>query len=141
MMFSRIFLSLVLIFALFCLYPLKGGVCQEEKILSQIFEYPPTKEKDPFSPLIKKEEKEKEEKVVKKEEKLLQVTTSSEYELVGIVWCGGEAIALIKKRDKSWVVSEGMILDSLKVARIEGNKGEVILIGENKIIKLKMLEV
>ncbi|RLE12326.1 hypothetical protein DRJ04_06420 [Candidatus Aerophobetes bacterium] len=106
--------------------------------LPAVFKYPVIKERDPFSPLIKKEEKPKEEKPKKKP---LPVVTQSEYKLVGIVWYGERGVALISKGGKSWVAEEGQVLDGLKVARIEGERGEVILVGEDKIVKLRMLKI
>jgi len=113
--------------------------------LPEIFEYPATGGRDPFSPLIikKKEEVKQKPKPLPKPEKKkpLPVITRSEYKLVGIVWYEKESIALISKKGKTWVVKEGMVFDGLKVARIEGEKGEVTLIGKDKIIQLNMLEI
>lgn len=110
--------------------------------LPEVFEYPPVKERDPFSPLVQPEEKSGKIPEKKPEKKPPQVITESVYKVVGIVWNEGEDMALITKgANNIWIAKEGMVLDGLKVARIEGEKGEVILIGEDKIIKLKMLGV
>ncbi|MCD6575072.1 hypothetical protein J7K97_05290 [Candidatus Aerophobetes bacterium] len=142
MRFLKFFpLLIVLVISLFFLH----GKCfaeGERFSLPEIFEYPPVKGRDPFYPLVRKEEKVSKVTEPKKvEKKPLPVVTHSEYKVVGIVWREGEGIALIKKGEKSWVVKEGMVIDGLKVARIEGGRGEVILIGKDRIIKLKMLEI
>ncbi len=122
---------------------------EEDFSLPEIFEYPVTKGRDPFAPLIIEKKRVEEKKVVmpKAEVKAqpgpekLPVITHSEYKLIGIVWYGEEAAALIRKNEKTWVVKEGMVFNGLSVARIEGEKGEVILLGKDKIIKLNMLEI
>ncbi|MBE0478338.1 hypothetical protein IBX65_04370 [Candidatus Aerophobetes bacterium] len=122
----------------------------QELSLPEVFEYPPVKERDPFSPLIQPEKKLEEEPVKKEpikepvkepEKKPLPVITRSEYKLVGIIWDARGSIALVARGVNTWLVEEGMTLDGLKVARIEAEKGEVILVGEDKIIKLNMLEI
>ncbi|MBC7190379.1 hypothetical protein H5U35_09320 [Candidatus Aerophobetes bacterium] len=84
-------------------------------------------------------EQKKEEK--KEEKKPLPVVINSEFKLIGIVWQKTGAVAFIAGRGKTWVVEEGTTVDGFKVARIEGEKGEVTLLGEDKIIKLKMLKL
>lgn len=112
--------------------------------LPAIFEYPAVKGRDPFVPLVKEEKPVQPKKKTlpkkrKPEKKTLPVITNSEYTLVGIVWSEGESMALIVKKDKTWIAKEGTVLNGLRVARINGEKGEVTLVGKEKIIQLKLM--
>ncbi|MCD6256942.1 hypothetical protein J7J45_02610 [Candidatus Aerophobetes bacterium] len=140
-------LAFIMLFLLLFFFFCTAGGFSDEKVedlsLPVIFEYPSISGRDPFVPLVK----EKKPLVVRKvspkpksEKKILPVVTNSGYTLVGIVWSGEEGMALIEKKGKTWIVKEGMILDGLRVARIKGEKGEVILIGKDKIIKLRLME-
>lgn len=140
-------LAFIMLFLLLFFFFYTAGGFSDEKVedlsLPVIFEYPSISGRDPFVPLVK----EKKPLVVRKvspkpkpERKILPVVTNSGYTLVGIVWSGEEGMALIEKKGKTWIVKEGMILDGLRVARIKGEKGEVILIGKDKIIKLRLME-
>lgn len=136
-----------------------GAVWAEESeqqfSLPSVFEYPPVKGRDPFSPLVKpppekpqEPEKEIKEKSAKKatkkatkKENTLPVITESEYQVVGLVWNGSSDVALITKGENIWLAQEGMVFDGLKVARIKGKEGEVVLIDRDKIIRLTILGV
>ena len=111
----------------------------EEDLLPPVFEYKVENRRDPFSSLIVEEKKVKPKKtlpeVVKKAEP--RIVTQSDYKLVGIVWDKKESLAIIEKGEKTWLVKEGSLVNSFRVARIEGKKGEVILWGTNEIIQLK----
>lgn len=102
-----------------------------------VFEYPPVTGRDPFSPLIKPE---KESKTESEENKIIPVVTHSKYKLVGIAWYERKGVALISAEGEIWIVEEGMSVDGLKVARINGKEGEVMLVGEDRIIQLNMME-
>ncbi len=113
--------------------------------LPEVFEYPPVKGRDPFYPLIQQKKEKRQQPPplsskpkVKEKEKPLQVVSHSKYKLIGIVWYERKGVALISGEGKTWVVEEGMSINGLKVARIDGEKGEVMLVGEDKIIQLKM---
>ena len=92
-------------------------------------------ERDPFYPLIYKEKK-----IEVVEKKPLPVITQSDYKLLGIVWEAKKSIAFVAKGGKTWMVAEGMSIDGLKVSSIQAKEGEVTLIGEDMIIKLKMFK-
>ncbi len=114
----------------------------EEALLPPVFEYKVENRRDPFLSLIVKEKKAKPKaispKVVEKTEP--RIVTQSEYRLIGLVWDKRESLAIIKKGERTWLVKEGSSLNSFRVARIDGKKGEVILWGENEIIQLKLAE-
>ena len=107
---------------------------QEQFYVPEVFEYPVLQGRDPFYPLVHQE------KVEVVEKKPLPVITQSEYQVLGIVWQDEKSVAFIAKGKKTWVVKEGMSIEGLRVSRISGDKGEVILIGEDAIIKLKTLK-
>jgi len=105
--------------------------------LPAVFEYPTVKGRDPFSSLVQPKKKPEE----RPEKRPVPVITKSEYRVIGLVWDGGADVALITRGMNVWVAKEGEVIDGLKVARIKGKEGEVVLVGEDKIIKLKMLDI
>ena len=130
----------ILVIGIIAIFSVPGEVVlseefQEQFSLPSVFEYPVTQGRDPFYPLVQAEEK-----IEVVEEKPLPVVTQSAYKLVGIAWEGKKSIALIAKEGQTWMVEEGMVVNGLRVLRIQGQEGEVTLVGEDRIIKLKRLE-
>ena len=117
----------------------------EEVLLPPIFEYKVENRRDPFLSLIvlivedKKTKPETASPETVKETKP-RIVTQSDYKLVGLVWDNKGSLAIIKKGERNWLVKEGSLLNSFRVARIEGKKGEGTLWGKNEIIQLKLAE-
>lgn len=139
----RLGVEIILIGSIIFLFPYPFGwsleKSSEEDLLSPVFEYKVENRRDPFSSLIVEEKKVKPKrtssKVVKKAKP--RIITHSDYKLIGLVWDDKESLAIIERGEKTWLVKEGSLVNSFRVARIEGKKGEVILWGENEIIQLK----
>ena len=130
----------ILVIGIIAIFSVPGEVVlseefQEQFFLPLVFKYPVVQGRDPFYPLVQAEKK-----IEVVEEKPLLVVTQSAYKVVGIAWEGKKNIALIAKEGQTWMVEEGMFVDGLRVLRIQGQEGEVTLVGEDRIIKLKMLE-
>lgn len=99
--------------------------------LTTAFEYPESVGRDPFDPLIREE-------VTQGPE---VVESASGFELLGITWDGTASLALITHEAKNWLVSEGMKIADLEVDRIDGKNGEVVLLGDERIVILRMLDI
>jgi hypothetical protein len=126
-----------------------------ESFLPPIFFYNSEGLRDPFIPLVAKEkivvveekkriapEVEKAEKTKQKVEKPKpkKITTDSGYRLIGLVWDKKGVFALIEGKNGKWIVKKDDQIEKFQVFKIEAKKGEVSLIGEEKIVKLKMRE-
>ncbi len=126
-----------------------------ESFLPPIFLYNSEGLRDPFIPLVAKEkivvvekkkriapEVEKAEKTKRKVEKPKpkKITADSGYRLIGLVWDKKGVFALIEGKNGKWIVKKDDQIEKLQVFKIEAKKGEVTLIGEEKIVKLKMRE-
>ena len=114
-----------------------------ESFLPPIFLYNSEGLRDPFIPLVTKEKiVEKAEKTEQKVEKSKpkKITTDSGYRLIGLVWDKKGVFALIEGKDGKWIVKKGDQIGKFQVFEIEAKKGEVTLIGEEKIVKLRMRE-
>ncbi len=114
-----------------------------ESFLPPIFLYNSEGLRDPFIPLVAKEKiVEKAEKTEQKVEKPKpkKITTDSGYRLIGLVWDKKGVFALIEGKDGKWIVKKGDQIGKFQVFKIEAKKGEVTLIGEEKIVKLRMRE-
>jgi len=114
-----------------------------ESFLPPIFLYNSEGLRDPFIPLVTKEKiVEKAEKTEQKVEKPKpkKITTDSGYRLIGLVWDKKGVFALIEGKDGKWIVKKGDQIGKFQVFKIEAKKGEVTLIGEEKIVKLRMRE-
>ena len=114
-----------------------------ESFLPPIFLYNSEGLRDPFIPLVTKEKiVEKAEKTEQKVEKPKpkKITTDSGYRLIGLVWDKKGVFALIEGKDGKWIVKKGDRIGKFQVFKVEAKKGEVTLIGEEKIVKLRMRE-
>jgi len=126
-----------------------------EFFLPPIFLYNSEGLRDPFTPLVAKEkivvveekeritpELERAEKTEQKVEKPKpkKITADSGYRLIGLVWDKKGVFALIEGKDGKWIVKKGDRIGEFQVFKVEAKKGEVTLIGEEKIVKLKMRE-
>ena len=114
-----------------------------ESFLPPIFLYNSEGLRDPFIPLVTKEKiVEKAEKTEQKVEKPKpkKITTDSGYRLIGLVWDKKGVFALIEGKDGKWIVKKGDQIGKFQVLKVEAKKGEVTLIGEEKIVKLRMRE-
>jgi Tfp pilus assembly protein PilP len=126
-----------------------------ESFLPPIFLYNSEGLRDPFIPLVAKEklvvveeekktrqEVEKPEKTNQKVErpKLKKIVTHSGYRLIGLIWDKKGVFALIEGEDGKWIVKKGDRIGKFQVFKVEPKKGEVTLIGEEKIVKLRMRE-
>ncbi|TET93046.1 hypothetical protein E3J33_02685 [Candidatus Aerophobetes bacterium] len=114
-----------------------------ESFLPPIFLYNSEGLRDPFIPLVAKEKiVEKAEKTEQKVEKPKpkKITTDSGYRLIGLVWDKKGVFALIEGKDGKWIVKKGDQIGKFQVLKVEAKKGEVTLIGEEKIVKLRMRE-
>lgn len=114
-----------------------------EFFLPPIFLYNSEGLRDPFIPLVTKEKiVEKAEKTEQKVEKPKpkKITTDSGYRLIGLVWDKKGVFALIEGKDGKWIVKKGDQIGKFQVLKVEAKKGEVTLIGEEKIVKLRMRE-
>ncbi len=114
-----------------------------ESFLPPIFLYNSEGLRDPFIPLVAKEKivekaEKREQKVEKPKPK--KITTDSGYRLIGLVWDKKGVFALIEGKDGKWIVKKGDQIGKFQVFKIEAKKGEVTLIGEEKIVKLRMRE-
>ena len=114
-----------------------------ESFLPPIFLYNSEGLRDPFIPLVTKEKiVEKAEKTEQKVEKPKpkKITADSGYRLIGLVWDKKGVFALIEGKDGKWIVKKGDRIGKFQVFKVEAKKGEVTLIGEEKIVKLRMRE-
>ena len=114
-----------------------------ESFLPPIFLYNSEGLRDPFIPLVTKEKiVEKAEKTEQKVEKPKpkKITTDSGYRLIGLVWDKKGVFALIEGKDGKWIVKKGDQIGKFQVFKLEAKKGEVTLVGEKKIVKLRMRE-
>jgi len=114
-----------------------------ESFLPPIFLYNSEGLRDPFIPLVAKEKivekaEKREQKVEKPKPK--KITTDSGYRLIGLVWDKKGVFALIEGKDGKWIVKKGDQIGKFQVFKLEAKKGEVTLIGEEKIVKLRMRE-
>ncbi len=114
-----------------------------ESFLPPIFLYNSEGLRDPFIPLVAKEKIV--EKVEKREQKVekpkpKKITTDSGYRLIGLVWDKKGVFALIEGKDGKWIVKKGDQIGKFQVFKLEAKKGEVTLVGEEKIVKLRMRE-
>ena len=69
-----------------------------------------------------------------------KIVTESGYRLIGLVWDKKGVFALIEGKDGKWIVKKGDQIGKFQVFKVEAKKGEVTLIGEEKIVKLRMRE-
>jgi len=114
-----------------------------ESFLPPIFLYNSEGLRDPFIPLVAKEKivekaEKREQKVEKPKPK--KITTDSGYRLIGLVWDKKGVFALIEGKDGKWIVKKGDRIGKFQVFKLEAKKGEVTLVGEEKIVKLRMRE-
>ena len=107
---------------------------------SSVFKYKDEGRRDPFVPLLKKEIEEEKKAELKTEKPTLRkvVIGSSKYSLIGLVWDEEGALAIIQAENRSWIVREGDMIDNFMISRIEGERGQVILIGEKQVVKLRI---
>jgi len=123
-----------------------------ESFLPPIFLYNSEGLRDPFIPLVAKE------KIVVVEESMKtrpqvpetrqevgksrpkKIVTESGYRLIGLVWDKKGVFALIEGKDGKWIVKKGDRIGEFQVFKVEAKKGEVTLVGEEKIVKLRMRE-
>lgn len=126
-----------------------------ESFLPPVFLYDSEGLRDPFIPLVTKkkivvvEEKRKTRPEAEKPEKTKQeiekpkpkkIVTHSAYRLIGLVWDKKRVFALIQGKDGKWIAKKGDQIGKFQVFKMEAKKGEVILMGENEIIKLRIRE-
>ncbi|MFQ6066444.1 MAG: hypothetical protein ACE5K3_04090 [bacterium] len=126
-----------------------------ESLLPPIFLYKSEGLRDPFIPLITEEKstivEEKKEpppeiakpEIIKQEvekPKSKKIVSQSGYRLIGLVWDKKGVFALIEGKDGKWIVKKGDRIGKFQVFKVESKKGEVILMGENEIVKLRMRE-
>jgi Tfp pilus assembly protein PilP len=115
----------------------KGTDSYAEIFSPSVFKYRDEGRRDPFVPLIKKDEKgQKAESKAEKPEVQEMVTGSSEYSLIGLVWDKEGAFAIIRGESENWIVREGDVINDFMISRIEGEKGEVILMGKDQMVRL-----
>ncbi|MFQ5835158.1 MAG: hypothetical protein ACE5HR_04470 [bacterium] len=121
-----------------------------ESFLPPVFLYNSEGRRDPFIPLVAKERKvvveesmetrpqvpETRQEVEKSKPK--KIVTESGYRLIGLVWDKKRVFALIQGKDGKWIVKKGDRIGEFQVFKVEAKKGEVTLIGEEKIVKLRM---
>ncbi len=126
-----------------------------ESFLPPVFLYDSEGLRDPFIPLVTKkkivvvEEERKTRPEAEKPEKTKQeiekpkpkkITADSEYRLIGLVWDKKRVFALIQGKDGKWIAKKGDQIGKFQVFKMEAKKGEVILMGESEIIKLRIRE-
>jgi len=136
-----------------------------ESFLPPVFLYDSEGLRDPFIPLVTKkkivvveekrktrpeaEKPEKTKQEIEKPEKTKQeiekpkpkkIVTHSAYRLIGLVWDKKRVFALIQGKDGKWIAKKGDQIGKFQVFKMEAKKGEVILMGENEIIKLRIRE-
>lgn len=126
-----------------------------ESFLPPVFLYNSEERRDPFIPLVAKkkivvvEEKRKTRLEAGKPEKTEQkiekpkpkkITADSGYRLIGLVWDKKGVFALIQGKEGKWIVKKGDQIGKFQVLKMEAKKGEVSLMGENEIVKLRMRE-
>jgi hypothetical protein len=116
-----------LLIALSCM----GHVCAGAVEPATAFEYPESIGRDPFDPLVREE-------VTQGPE---VVEGASGFELLGITWDGTVSLAMIVHQARNWLVSEGMKVADMEVDRIDGKNGEVVLLGDERIVILRMLDI
>ncbi len=123
-----------------------------ESFLPPIFLYNSEGLRDPFIPLVTKEKRvvveesmetrpqvpETRQEVKKSQPK--KIVTESGYRLIGLVWDKKGVFALIEGKDGKWIVKKGDRIGEFQVFKLEAKKGEVTLVGEKKIVKLRMRE-
>jgi len=115
----------------------KGTDSYPEIFSPSVFKYRDEGRRDPFAPLIKKDEKgQKAELKAEKPKVPEMVTGSSEYSLIGLVWDKEGAFAIIRGESENWIVREGDVINDFMISRIEGEKGEVILMGKDQMVRL-----
>ncbi len=107
-----------------------------------VFIYDSKGKRDPFISLVVKVVEE--EKVEAKSEEAepkevpLSILEESEYVLLGLIWDEEKVLALIKTTTGKWIVGKGSFVDEFLVSEINKEKEEVVLVGENEIIKLRI---
>ena len=110
--------------------------------IPSVFIYDSKGTRDPFiSLVVKVEEEEKVEPEAgdaEAKEAPLSILEESEYVLLGLMWDEEKVLALIKTTTGKWIVGKGSFVDEFLVSEINKEKEEVVLVGENKIIKLRM---
>ncbi len=125
-----------------------------ESFLPPVFFYNSEGRRDPFIPLVAKKkiivvkEKEETKRVEKPKEteqetekpKPKKIVIHSGDRLIGLVWDKKGVFALIQGKDGKWIVKKGDQIGKFQVFKIDSKKGEVTLIGENEIVKLRMRE-
>ena len=112
-----------------------------------VFLYESEGRRDPFVPLIEKKKPPEEELetqisqvTLEVEAKPKEVTRSSEFTLVGLVWGRQEPLALIQGQAGAWIVKERDLIGEFLVLEIKPEEGEVTLEGVEKIVKLRIRE-
>ena len=149
--------SVVISISFYGCFALRGeeaGI-EAESFLPPIFLYNSEGLRDPFIPLVTKEkiiiveqrkktrpEVEKPEKTspTVKKPKSKKIVTYSGYRLIGLVWDKKGIFALIEGKGGKWIVKKGDRIGKFQVFKVESKKGEVTLMGENEIVKLRMRE-
>ena len=123
-----------------------------ESFLPPIFLYNSEGLRDPFIPLVTKEKIVVVEEVMEtrpqvpetrqevKKSQPKKIVTESGYRLIGLVWDKKGVFALIEGKDGKWIVKKGDRIGEFQVFELEAKKGEVTLVGEKKIVKLRMRE-
>lgn len=115
----------------------KGTDSYPEIFSPSVFKYRDEGRRDPFVPLIKKDEKGQKPELKAEKPKVQEtVTGSSEYSLIGLVWDKEGAFAIIRGESENWIVREGDMINDFMISRIEGEKGEVILMGKDQMVRL-----
>jgi len=104
---------------------------------SSFFQYKSEERRDPFVSLLSKK------RVYKssKPNKLAvspKILLNSKYKLVGLVGDEKGILAIIQEEKKIWIVKRGDIIKNFVISEIKRDTGEVILIGKDGVIKLKI---
>ncbi len=109
-----------------------------------VFIYDSKGGRDPFVSLVVKvdqeEEVESETGETEPEEIPISISEESEYILLGLIWDQEKVLALIKTTTGKWIVGKGSFVDAFLVSEINKEKEEVLLVGENEIIRLRIRE-
>ncbi len=110
--------------------------------IPSVFVYDSKGRRDPFISLVVKvveEDKvEPEPGEAKPKEVPMSILEESEYVLLGLIWDEEKVLALVKTTTGKWIVGEGSFVDEFFVSEINKEKGEVVLVGEIEIIKLRI---
>lgn len=110
--------------------------------IPSVFIYDSKGKRDPFVSLVVKVVEEEKAIPEAGEPEVKEVPVSileeSEYVLLGLIWDQEKVLALIQTTTGKWIVGKGSFVDEFLVSEIDKEEEEVVLVGEKKVIKLRI---